>query len=163
MRASLAQGAAAKGGKFKKMRNARRTGIAVLTTWLLVAGSLAAHAQSAQQTGDAVKTDSNASKPAVKRSADGAAADKNNNANSSASTAASTAASPAGSSAKAPSSTTAAAQKTSPTKNGGLVWVNTESGVYHRRGSRWYGRTRQGKYMTEADAIKARYKASEKN
>jgi hypothetical protein len=35
----------------------------------------------------------------------------------------------------------------------GLVWVNTESHVYHREGSRFYGTTK-GKYMTEADAIK---------
>jgi cytoskeletal protein RodZ len=146
-----------------KMKNARTTGITVLMIWLLVFGSLAAHAQSAQQTGDPVKTDSNTSKPAEKTSADGAATGKNNSANNSVSTAASTAASPTGSSAKPPSSTTAAAQKTAPTKNGGLVWVNTDSGVYHRRGSRWYGRTKQGKYMTEADAIKAGYKASEKN
>jgi len=44
-----------------------------------------------------------------------------------------------------------------------MVWVNTESGVYHRPGTRWYGRTKQGKYMTEGDAIKAGYKASGKS
>ena len=38
-----------------------------------------------------------------------------------------------------------------------MVWVNTASGVYHKRGSRYYGKTKQGKYMTEADAIKAGY------
>lgn len=41
-----------------------------------------------------------------------------------------------------------------------MVWVNTESGVYHKLGTRWYGRTKQGRYMTETDAIKAGYKAS---
>ena len=35
----------------------------------------------------------------------------------------------------------------------GLVWVNTELHVYHREGSRFYGTTKKGKYMTEADAI----------
>jgi hypothetical protein len=35
-----------------------------------------------------------------------------------------------------------------------MVWVNTDSHVYHKEGSRWYGRTKKGKYMTEADAIK---------
>jgi len=35
-----------------------------------------------------------------------------------------------------------------------MVWVNAESHIYHREGSRWYGRTKKGKYMTEADAIK---------
>ncbi|HTW45684.1 MAG TPA: hypothetical protein VMD58_09070 [Acidobacteriaceae bacterium] len=41
----------------------------------------------------------------------------------------------------------------------GMVWVNTTSKVYHKPGSRWYGRTREGKWMTEADAQKAGYKA----
>ncbi len=36
----------------------------------------------------------------------------------------------------------------------GLVWVNSESHVYHKEGSKWYGRTKNGKYMSEADAIK---------
>ena len=144
------------------MKDARRMGIAVLVTGLLVTSSIAARPQSAQQTGDQTKTDSNASKPAEKKS-DGAAAGKNNNASNSASTTASTAGPQAGSPSKAPSTTTAATPKTSPALNGGLVWVNTESGVYHRPGTRWYGKTKQGKYMAEADAIKAGYKASGKN
>ena len=41
-----------------------------------------------------------------------------------------------------------------------MVWVNTDTGVYHKPGSRWYGKTKQGKWMTEQDAIKAGYKAS---
>ena len=44
----------------------------------------------------------------------------------------------------------------------GQVWVNTETGVYHREGSRFYGTTRKGKYMTEQDAIQAGYKPSSK-
>jgi uncharacterized membrane protein len=36
----------------------------------------------------------------------------------------------------------------------GLVWVNSESHVYHKEGSKWYGRTKNGKYMSEADATK---------
>jgi hypothetical protein len=40
----------------------------------------------------------------------------------------------------------------------GLVWVNTESKVFHREGSRYYGKTKQGKYMSEADAVKAGYR-----
>lgn len=34
----------------------------------------------------------------------------------------------------------------------GLVWVNTASNVYHCYGTHWYGTTKAGKYMTEADA-----------
>ena len=38
-----------------------------------------------------------------------------------------------------------------------LVWVNTDSKVYHMPGSKWYGKTRHGKYMTETDARRAGY------
>lgn len=48
--------------------------------------------------------------------------------------------------------------KTATSSHSGLVWVNTASGVYHRPGSRWYGKTKKGKYMLEADAIRAGYK-----
>jgi uncharacterized iron-regulated membrane protein len=43
-----------------------------------------------------------------------------------------------------------------PAPGGGprLVWVNTETHVYHKEGSRFYGTTRKGKYVSEADAIK---------
>jgi hypothetical protein len=36
----------------------------------------------------------------------------------------------------------------------GMVWVNTDTHVYHKEGSRWYGRTKKGKYMKESEAIK---------
>jgi len=44
----------------------------------------------------------------------------------------------------------------------GQVWVNTETGVYHREGSRFYGTTRKGKYMTQQDAIQTGYKPAPK-
>jgi hypothetical protein len=36
-----------------------------------------------------------------------------------------------------------------------MVWVNLDSGVYHFESSRYYGQTKNGKYMSEADAGKA--------
>lgn len=54
----------------------------------------------------------------------------------------------------------AASPAAGPPPQKGMVWVNTDSGVYHKEGSKWYGNTKQGKYMTEADAKKAGYKAS---
>jgi hypothetical protein len=40
----------------------------------------------------------------------------------------------------------------------GLVWVNTESKVYHVEGDRWYGKTKKGEWMTEAEARAAGYR-----
>ena len=60
--------------------------------------------------------------------------------------------------ATSPAAPHAAAAKpaNSPVPGGGhgKVWVNTETHVYHKEGSRFYGTTKKGKYMTEAEAIK---------
>jgi hypothetical protein len=42
----------------------------------------------------------------------------------------------------------------------GMVWVNLDTKVFHREGDRYYGKTKNGKFMTEADAVKAGYRES---
>ena len=41
----------------------------------------------------------------------------------------------------------------------GLVWVNTSSKIYHKDGE-FYGKTKRGEFMTEADAQKAGNRAA---
>jgi hypothetical protein len=41
--------------------------------------------------------------------------------------------------------------RAAPTGNG-RVWVNTASNVYHCSGTRWFGKTKAGAYMPEAEA-----------
>lgn len=45
-----------------------------------------------------------------------------------------------------------------PPHGSGMVWVNLDTKVYHYEGDRWYGKTKNGKYMTEAEAQKDGYR-----
>jgi hypothetical protein len=42
------------------------------------------------------------------------------------------------------------------------VWVNLDTGIYHK-GGRWYGKTKNGKFMTEDEARKSGYKAARRD
>jgi len=40
------------------------------------------------------------------------------------------------------------------------VWVNTGSGIYHYAGSPWYGKTKQGVFLSEEEARQKGYRSA---
>lgn len=52
-----------------------------------------------------------------------------------------------------PAATLPTAKEVADAKAGGLVWVNLNTKVYHKEGQ-YYGTTKNGKFMTEAEAKK---------
>jgi hypothetical protein len=63
---------------------------------------------------------------------------------------------------KAASSGAPSASDIAAAKASGKVWVNLGTGIYHK-GGRWYGKTKDGKFMTADEARKAGYKAAKRD
>ena|ERR1022692_1356585 len=59
------------------------------------------------------------------------------------------------------SSSTPSAAEIAAAKASGKVWVNLDSGVYHRSG-RWYGKTKNGKFMAADEAKKSGFKPAKR-
>lgn len=136
----------------------------ILASFLLVTISPSAlHAQNTQTQSQSTTTkakNKKKSRKTKKSEAENSAAEANSSTN-----AASSSTTPAESSHTAAKSershaTSASSVHAQTPPSPGMVWVNTETGVYHKSGSRWYGKTKQGKWMTEADAQKAGYKSA---
>jgi len=70
--------------------------------------------------------------------------------------------SPAPSATDKSKSTSGPASDIAAAKASGKVWVNLDSKVYHK-GGRWYGKTKNGKFMTADEAKKAGYKAAKRD
>lgn len=63
---------------------------------------------------------------------------------------------------KAPAPPAPTAQEIADAQAKGLVWVNTNSKVYHASGP-LYGKTKHGKFMTKDEAEKAGFKAAKEH
>ena len=66
----------------------------------------------------------------------------------------------AAASAPAPARSAPSAMTSAPAPGTGQVWVNLDTKVYHKAGTRWYGKTKHGQYMNEGEAVRAGYRAS---
>jgi hypothetical protein len=62
---------------------------------------------------------------------------------------------------KAPAAPAPSAADIADATSKGMVWVNLNTKVYHKAGVPTYGTTKNGKFMSEADAKAAGYKAAQ--
>jgi hypothetical protein len=141
------------------MKRHKNLGIAVFTVVLFLGPDAISRAQTTQQTGGSGQSPSSTAQD--KAAGPSAAKSPENPANASAPPPVSGA--PPNKTIvvpKIPPAKTDTRPSTQPAKGSGMVWVNIETGVYHKRGTRWYGKTKHGKYMMEADALKAGYRAA---
>ena len=58
---------------------------------------------------------------------------------------------------KTPPTPVAHETKTAPATTANEVWVNTRSGKYWKPGSRFYGKTKEGEFMSELEALDRGY------
>ncbi len=59
-----------------------------------------------------------------------------------------------------PAPTSSRSPQASAAPGPGMVWVNTETKVFHREGDPYYGKTKHGKYMSESEAVQQGYRAA---
>ena len=148
------------------MKRSKSVYMALVAALVLAAGSVTARAQAPPQPGDQSKNDASATKKDKQPKKPDAAAQtppQTPSASTAPATAPAAAAPASTPNSSAPAPKPAAAQQVGPANAGGVVWVNTDSGIYHKPGSRFYGKTKKGKYMTEADAKKAGYREAKKS
>lgn len=148
---------------WKILHSPKNRSAAFLVALIFAVGTASARQEPPQQTGDQPKADANATKevPTVTKKEP-----KKKAVLGSSAAAAPSARSAAPAMTNAPpnsASKPATTQKpTPPASNAVTVWVNTDSSIYHKPGTRWYGKTKHGRYMTEANAIRAGYHAAAK-
>ena len=69
---------------------------------------------------------------------------------------------PAATTPMAPKKTGASAMTAQTPPGPGYVWANKSSKVFHREGTQYFGKTKNGEFMKEADAVAAGYREAGK-